>query len=47
MARMILTGGRVIDPAQNIDKQADVLMEDGRIVGITDVGRSDRQRRNH
>ena len=36
--RTILTGGRVIDPAQNIDKQADVLIEDGRIVGITDAG---------
>ena len=36
--RLILTGGRVIDPAQNIDREADVLIEDGKITAITNVG---------
>lgn len=36
--RLILTGGRVIDPSQKIDREADVLIEDGRIVGIVGVG---------
>jgi len=36
--RTILTGGRVVDPAQNIDREADVLIEDGRIVGIVAPG---------
>ena len=33
---MIIAGGRVIDPAQNIDRLADVLISDGRIVDVTD-----------
>ena len=36
MNSMIITGGRVIDPAQNIDRLADVLISDGRIVDVTD-----------
>ena len=32
---MIITGGRVIDPAQDIDRPADVLISDGRIVDVT------------
>jgi dihydroorotase len=31
---LCLRGGRVIDPARNIDLQADVLVADGKIVGI-------------
>ena len=33
---MIITGGRVIDPAQDIDRLADVLISDGRIVDVTE-----------
>ena len=33
---MIVAGGRVVDPAQNIDRPADVLISDGRIVDVTD-----------
>ena len=33
---MIITGGRVIDPAQNIDRITDVLISDGRIVDVTE-----------
>ncbi|MCW3098896.1 MAG: dihydroorotase [Chthonomonadaceae bacterium] len=36
--RTVLTGGRVVDPAQNIDREADVLIEDGKIVGIVGSG---------
>lgn len=36
--RKILTGGRVIDPSQNIDREADLLIEDDRIVGIVAPG---------
>jgi dihydroorotase len=36
--RKILVGGRVIDPSQNIDREADVLIEDDRIVGIVAPG---------
>lgn len=36
--RLILAGGRVLDPSQNIDREADVLIEDGRIVGIVGPG---------
>jgi dihydroorotase len=38
--KTILTGGRVVDPSQNIDRNADVLIEDGRIVGIVEPGTS-------
>ena len=33
---MVIAGGRVIDPAQDIDRPADVLMSDGRIVDVTE-----------
>ncbi len=36
--RLILTGGRVVDPAQNIDQIADVVIEDGKILAISNVG---------
>lgn len=36
--RKILTGGRVVDPSQNIDRLAEVLIEDDRIVGIVEPG---------
>jgi len=34
--RLAITGGRVIDPAQGIDKVADVLIKDGVIEGVVD-----------
>ncbi len=39
---ILITGGRVIDPSQGIDRVASVLVEDGRIAGI-DVPASTRQ----
>ncbi|HZT40778.1 MAG TPA: dihydroorotase [Chthonomonadaceae bacterium] len=36
--RLILAGGRVVDPSQNLDREADVLIEDDRIVGIVTPG---------
>ena len=36
--RRILSGGRVVDPSQKIDREADVLIEDERIVAIVDPG---------
>lgn len=32
--KTLLTGGRVIDPSQNLDQAADVLIVDGRISKI-------------
>ncbi len=34
MARVLIRGGRVIDPATNRDEIADVLLEDGRVVSV-------------
>lgn len=34
-AGLIVRGGRVIDPAQNIDRVADVLLADGRVIEVT------------
>jgi dihydroorotase len=37
---LILTGGRVIDPANDLDEIADVVVGDGRILGVgSDLGR--------
>lgn len=33
MSKLLLRGGRVVDPAQGIDEAADLLIEDGLIVG--------------
>jgi len=35
---MVLSGGRVVDPSQDIDRTADVLIQDGAVVGILDPG---------
>ena len=32
--KTLIKGGRVIDPANKIDKIADVLVEDGRIAAV-------------
>ena len=34
MAKLLLRGGRVIDPSQNMDSEMDLLIEDGKIVEI-------------
>jgi len=34
VGQMLIKGGRVICPAQKLDKEADLLIEDGRIAGI-------------
>ena len=34
MATLLIRGGRVIDPAQDIDRIADLRIVDGRIAGI-------------
>lgn len=36
--KLALLGGRVIDPSQNMDRVADVLIEDGRIGAIVEAG---------
>lgn len=41
MSFLLLTGGRVIDPANSIDSHCDVLIEDGRIAGVGhDLGKA-------
>ena len=35
--RLLLRGGRVIDPANNVDAVLDVLIEDGRIAALGDI----------
>src|SRR2546421_1894392 len=42
MTRLILSGGHILDPSQNIDREGDLLIEDGKIVGIVDSGSSPR-----
>ncbi len=39
--RLILAGGRVVDPSQNVDREADLLIENGSIVNIVNVGEAD------
>ncbi len=36
--KLILSGGRIIDPSQNIDREGDLVIEDGKIAGITAAG---------
>ncbi len=36
--KMLLFGGRVLDPSQNIDRNADLLIEDGVVSAILDSG---------
>lgn len=39
--KLILTGGRIVDPSQDIDRVADLVIEDGKISGIVDTGSAD------
>ena len=34
MTSMLIAGGRIIDPAQDVDMVGDVLIEDGRVVSV-------------
>jgi len=45
MARLLLRGGRVIDPASGLDETADVFVEDGRVAAI--ITRSDERSRGN
>jgi dihydroorotase len=36
--RLILSGGRILDPSQNIDREGDLVIEDGKIAGIVAPG---------
>lgn len=38
MTRLILSGGRIIDPSQNIDREGDLVIEDGKVAGIVAAG---------
>jgi len=38
MSSLLISGGRVIDPANNLDAIADVLIIDGKIAAITPIG---------
>ena len=38
MNSVLISGGRVIDPANNRDEIADVLIQDGKIVSVTPCG---------
>ena len=41
MTPLLITGGRVIDPAQELDQVADVLLVDGKVARVGDVGRAE------
>lgn len=36
MSKLLLKGGRIVDPAQKIDKIADILVEDGKIAAVAE-----------
>jgi dihydroorotase len=38
--RLVLSGGRILDPIQAIDRIGDLVIEDERIAGITEAGKS-------
>ena len=38
MSSLLISGGRVIDPANNLDTIADVLIVDGKIAAVTPLG---------
>ena len=35
MSKLLITGGRVLDPASGIDETIDVLVKDGKVFGLT------------
>ncbi len=36
--KLLVTGGRVVDPSQNVDRDADLLVVDGRVAGLYEPG---------
>ncbi len=43
MASLLIQNGRVIDPSQSLEREADVLVRDGKIAAVgSDLGRADR-----
>lgn len=36
--KLILSGGRILDPSQNVDREGDLVIEDGKIAGIVAPG---------
>lgn len=36
--KLILSGGRIIDPSQNLDREGDLIIEDGKVAGIVASG---------
>jgi len=41
MSRLLIRGGRVLDPASGIDENIDVLVKDGKVFGLTHAAPSD------
>ena len=42
MPKVLLTGGRILDPSQNVDTVADILIDDGKVQAMgRDIGRPD------
>src|SRR5215207_589407 len=44
--RLRLVGGRLIDPAEEIDDSADIVVEDGRVVEVVRSGQRERAGRS-
>ncbi len=42
MAELLITGGRVIDPAAGVDRPMDVLLRDGHVAEVSEPGRLER-----
>lgn len=38
MSTLLIRNGRIIDPSQNLDRVGDLLLRDGKVVGLTDDG---------
>jgi dihydroorotase len=36
--KLVLSGGRIVDPSRNLDREGDLVIEDGRIAGIVAAG---------
>jgi dihydroorotase len=43
MGELLITGGRVIDPANGVERPMDLLLRDGRVVQVGDPGSLDRK----
>ena len=39
LMRILINGARIIDPASGMDQQADIFIDDGKIVAIGDMPR--------